>query len=397
MPVNALGPTAEPEAAIEPERRPKSGREPAGTSGCKIGVTSVAGAGSQRHSSGGLMAAITAGSLATAAAGIAIAFAVAQRRNRRELDEDAVYQRLIREPLQGTPVHAVSADGTQLFAQIVGHDDAPTIVLMPGWTETLHYFDLLARELLGLGFRVVCCDLRDQGASASPIGCDHRIERYGEDLEALLAASCAERDDVVVAGHSLGGMSVAAWAAAFDISARVRAVALINTGMADLIAGTRLWPLLPAPVRNAGERFALTSTEPLPQRSTPISRAVLRYGVFGPDTNPGLIAFFEQMSWETAPVNRAGAGRTVANLDLRSSVAHIAVPAAVIAGAADRMLPVSQAERMAEVLPQLAELLVLPRTGHMSPLERPAEISGALGRLGERVGLRLAPAPHGEQ
>lgn len=343
------------------------------------------------------LAAAGLGALGAAAAGAAVAYVTAQQRNRRELDQDALYQRLVDEPLRGMPVHAVSADGTELFAQAMGPDDAPTIMLVPGWTETLHYFDLLAAELLRLGFRVICCDIRGQGLSSAQTGAgagaglDQRIDRYGEDLEALLAASCAGRSNVLVAGHSLGGMAVAAWAAAFDVSARARAVALINTGMAELVPGAELMsPLIPATIRTAGERFALTTTAPLPHRSTPFSRALLRYGVFGPDADPGLIAFFEQMSWQTLPVVRAAAGQTVFTLDLRAALARVMVPTTVIAGAVDRMLPLSHAERMADALPTLAELLVLERTGHMSPLERPVEIAAALMRLGERVGLRPA-------
>lgn len=375
------------------------GREPgAGGSGADSSEAGgrMAGLDADHADGRSLVAAITAGVLGAAAAGTAIAFVALQRRNRHQLERDALYLRLLQEPLRGVPVHAVSADGTALFAQLMGPDEAPTIVLVPGWTETLHYFDLLARELLERGFRVVCCDLRGQGESASLAGYDQRIERHGEDLEAQLEACCAGRDDVIVAGHSLGGMAIAAWAAAFDVRRRARAVALMSTGMADLVPGSRLWPLLPSAIRDAAERFALTSEETLPHHSTPVSRALLRYGVFGPDASPGLISFFEQMSWQTAPANRAGAGRTVANLDLRSALARIAVPATVIAGATDRMLPVSQTERMVQALPQLAELLALKRTGHMGPLERPAEIAAALARLAERVGLSPAATSHGD-
>ena len=82
-----------------------------------------------------------------------------------------------------------SADGTQLHAEVFGPDDAPTFVLIPGWTEELQIFDLLTRGLLGRGFRVVGYDPRGQGASGLHRGLDQSIERYAEDLTAVLVAT----------------------------------------------------------------------------------------------------------------------------------------------------------------------------------------------------------------
>jgi pimeloyl-ACP methyl ester carboxylesterase len=47
------------------------------------------------------------------------------------------------------------------------------------------------------------------------------------------------------------------------------------------------------------------------------------------------------------------------------------------------LTPPSHARRIAETLPQPAGLIELPETGHMSPLERPREVSAALARLAE--------------
>jgi pimeloyl-ACP methyl ester carboxylesterase len=50
-------------------------------------------------------------------------------------------------------------------------------------------------------------------------------------------------------------------------------------------------------------------------------------------------------------------------------------------GAQDRLTPPSHARRMAGELPRLYRLIELPETGHMGPLERPAEIAEALREL----------------
>jgi len=60
----------------------------------------------------------------------------------------------------------------------------------------------------------------------------------------------------------------------------------------------------------------------------------------------------------------------------------------VIAGELDRLTPPSHARRIADALPQLERLIVLPRTGHMTPIERPGELSDALAELAAVVTRR---------
>ena len=151
-----------------------------------------------------------AGLVTVVGAGAAVA---GELRHRKAVASDPEW-RLLRAPLRGATVSARSADGTELHAEVFGSADAPTFVLVPGWTEELQFFDLVTRGLLGRGFRVVCYDLRGQGSSGGAPGLDQAIERYGEDLAAVLDATCGGRDDVIVAGHSMGGMAIVAWAGA---------------------------------------------------------------------------------------------------------------------------------------------------------------------------------------
>ncbi len=53
----------------------------------------------------------------------------------------------------------------------------------------------------------------------------------------------------------------------------------------------------------------------------------------------------------------------------------------MIAGDRDRLTPPDHSRRIAEALPSLARLLELERTGHMAPLERPAEVADAIAAL----------------
>jgi len=324
------------------------------------------------------------GAVLLGVAGLGVAV---ELRHRRQLAADPL-DALLSTPLVGETVPVVSADGTLIHAEVFGPDGAPTIVLVPGWTETLQIYHLVTRGLLERGFRVVSYDLRGQGQSGAPVDGDQAIERYGEDVEAVLATVADGRDDVILAGHSMGGMSIMAWAAAFEASARVRAVGLMNTGAVGLVDSSTLLPTsIPAGARRGiGAKFILGAAPP-PPVSTPVSRAILRYVAFGPTATEAQVVFFERMSWECPAAVRIAAGATLATLDVSSGVARLDVPTLVLTGAQDRLTPPVLAQQMAETLPNPVELKILPQTGHMTPLERHGELVAALAGLANGVGL----------
>jgi pimeloyl-ACP methyl ester carboxylesterase len=63
--------------------------------------------------------------------------------------------------------------------------------------------------------------------------------------------------------------------------------------------------------------------------------------------------------------------------DSRGTLATIDVPVLVVVGEADRITPPSDAEAMADALAD-ARLVRVAGAGHLSPLERPDEISDVL-------------------
>lgn len=323
--------------------------------------------------------------------GLAAAVAVTEIRHRRGVRRDPQYEEL-RYPLVGMPLSAVSADGTLIHAEVFGPVGAPAFVLVPGWTERLQIFDLVTRRLLARGFRVVAYDLRGQGESGPPVDGDQRIERYGEDLEAVLAAIAEQggRDEVVVAGHSMGGMSIMAWAQAYDAASRVKAAALMNTGAANLIDSSTLLPhSIPEPIRHELGRRVILEGAPPPPLSTPLSRAALRYVAFGPAATDAHVDFMERMGWSCPAAVRIGGGRTLAGLNVLAGAARLNVPTLVLTGDLDRMTPPALAVELAATVPQLAEQVLMSRTGHMALLERPDEVVDALVRLASGVGVRV--------
>jgi pimeloyl-ACP methyl ester carboxylesterase len=206
-------------------------------------------------------------------------------------------------------------------------------------------------------------------------------------------STSAGRSDVIVAGHSMGAMSIAAWAGQHEVAARVRGVMLMNTGLSGLILATKLVPaLLPGAVAEPLARWAfMGNAMPIPPVSTAVSRALIRFIAFGPYASDAEVDFYERMLVRCPPAVRAHAGMAMTDMDLVDALTRITVPALVLSGRRDRLTPPVQAERIAAGLPNLVRLVELPGIGHMGPLESPHELVMALLELADSISDTVDP------
>jgi pimeloyl-ACP methyl ester carboxylesterase len=320
---------------------------------------------------------------AAGAAGALAAGGILEAGHKRRIARDPERQELER-TLAGHVQRVRSADGTMLHAEVFGPEDGEIVVLAHGWTEERRFWTHVIRGLENRGFRVVAYDQRGHGDSEPARDGDYAIPRFGEDLEAILAACVPDGARAVVAGHSLGAMSIASWAEKHEVQRRVRAAALLNTGVENLVNEHLLFPvpgLATAFNRTIALHGFLGSKTPLPRFSTPLSAAAIRYVAFGPDASPAQVAFFERMLVTCPPDVRADVGIAMSEMDLGHALQRLTVPTIVIAGDVDKLTPPSHARRIAEMLPDLRRLTVLEDTGHMTPLERPEVVIDALAEL----------------
>jgi pimeloyl-ACP methyl ester carboxylesterase len=318
---------------------------------------------------------------ALAAAGGLAAMAAIEARHLRGLARDPEYARLTA-PLGGRPFRIASADGTSLYAEAYGAQDGPALVLAHGWTEQLTFWGPVIRCLETSGLRLIAYDLRGHGRSAPASDADYALERFGEDVEAVVRAADPGDGQVTVVGHSLGAMSIAAWSEHHEPSAHAQAAALVNTGLGDLLASHLLFGEV-AKILNhpwASRAFMGARTR-VPPFSTPVQQALIRYAAFGPDATAAQVAFYEHMLIECPADVRAACGVALSEMNLWHALDRLAIPTLVVAGDRDRLTPPQHARRIAAELPQPAGLMELRDTGHMSPLERPGELSEALERL----------------
>ena len=140
---------------------------------------------------------------AVVALGVA-AWEVQRRIDKRHIAADPDTAELSRR-IHGRPVEVRSADGTRLHAEVFGREDAPTCVLVHGWTNEIAAWHHQIRDLMD-EFRVVAYDQRGHGQSDPPGAAGYSSDALGDDLHAVICATVPRDQRCVVVGHSMGGL-----------------------------------------------------------------------------------------------------------------------------------------------------------------------------------------------
>ncbi|GAA3754147.1 alpha/beta fold hydrolase [Salinactinospora qingdaonensis] len=281
-------------------------------------------------------------------------------------------------------LHLHSADGTRIHARVHGPEQGPTVVLVHGWTCSVDFWDPVV-ALLPDTVRVVCYDQRGHGHSALPHTTGYSTTALADDLCAVLTATLAPGSRAVVAGHSMGAMTLMAAARRPELRERAAALLLASTGAARLVEATQVLPISPRwpRLRAAGHRALLSTPLPLGP-VTPLSRAALRYAIMGPYTPRATVDRCARIVHACPPAARVGWGRVLASLDLEDMLADVVAPSVVMAGTADRLTPPTLARRIAEHLPACEQLIEPAGIGHMTPLEAPTTVSQTITDLVDR-------------
>lgn len=276
----------------------------------------------------------------------------------------------------------VSADGTRIHVEEFGRADGPAVVLAHGWTCSILFWAPVVR-LLSPDFRVIAYDQRGHGRSAAPATrAGYGTGVLADDLQAVLEAVVPEGERAVLAGHSMGGMTIMAASGREPVTRRTAAVLLASTGSARLLGSTEVLPprLSARWLRRAVHRQLLVSRLPLGP-VTPLSRAALAYGVLGTSPTREQAAFTARIVHACRAKQRAAWGRVLAVLDLDAEIAALAAPTAVVAGTHDKLTPRVHARGMARALPRCVGLTELPGLGHMTPLEDPGAVASVIRSL----------------
>jgi 3-oxoadipate enol-lactonase len=222
------------------------------------------------------------------------------------------------------------------------------------WDETL--------ATLGDTYRSIRFDARGFGGSPAGDG-PLTMERIADDAVAVLDHLQLER--AVVCGCSMGGY--AAFAMVRRHAARLRGLVLADTRAIPDAEDTRRGRAeLAAKVRQHGPVAVRDAM--LPKLLGPTSFAQRR----------DVVARVEAMILAGSAEGIANAlDGLAARADSRPTLGSIRIPAWVVRGVEDAVVPAPEAEAMAAGIPG-ARLGIIPAAGHLPPLETPAAFGAAL-------------------
>ena len=200
-------------------------------------------------------------------------------------------------------------------------------------------------------------DTRGHGDSDAPTG-EYSIDRLGNDLLAVIAATAAPRVDLC--GVSIGGMT-ALWVA-IHAPDRVRRVVLANT--AAQIGDLTMWSARITTARTEGLAGLADAT--MGRWFTPEFRAA----------SPEVVARFRSTLARSSADGYAGCCAALRDADLRGLAPQVACPTLVVTGRRDPATPPEQGKSLAEQIPG-ARLVELD-AAHLSNVERTAEFNTAV-------------------
>ena len=254
--------------------------------------------------------------------------------------------------------------------------DAPTILLLHGWTVTADINWSTSYRALQQSFRVVALDHRGHGQGIRALR-PFRLEDCADDAAALCEA--LRIDQVVACGYSMGGpVAQLLWRRHPEL---VSGMVLCATGRR--FGSDRQRARLLA-VSLLGASYATRAASPLVR-----SRLVDRYLEARIGDNPRLAWAADQVR-QNDPAAILQAGAALAAFDSRSWIGEVDVPTAVVVTTRDEVVAVARQRNLAAAIPGAHVEEVAG--GHAVVVEAPRRFVPALLRATRAVAQGRSPA-----
>ncbi|MFW3113558.1 putative non-heme haloperoxidase HPX [Mycobacterium haemophilum DSM 44634] len=285
-------------------------------------------------------------------------------------------------------------DGTPLHTEVFGPADGYPIVLTHGFTCAIRAWAYQITDLAA-DYRVIAFDHRGHGRSGAPPRGAYSLKHLASDLDSVLEATLAPHERALLAGHSMGGITIAAWSECYrdKVHRRAGAVALINTSTGDLVRKMKLLPvpreLSPARVMAGRALINVFGGFPLPGAARIPSRYLVARLAVGSGADPSVARFIYELFAQTSAAGRGGCARMLVDAlgDRYLDLDGLTAPTLVIGSEHDRLTPISQSRRIARTAPNVVGLVELPG-GHCSMLEQHQEVNRQLRTLAASVARR---------
>jgi pimeloyl-ACP methyl ester carboxylesterase len=282
-------------------------------------------------------------------------------------------------PGMARPDHAVvrTSDGAQLAVwDLPGAGaDAPVVVLPHCWGCSHEIWLPVARRLRDHGHHVVLYDQRGHGLStrgAAPMA----VETLAHDLADVLEATAVR--DVVLAGHSMGGMTIMALAAHRPdvFRERTKATVLVATAATTLGDGSAVG------ARVAG---AMVASRVLSRAMRSRNGHLLVRGAFGVSPERAHLDLTRELFGTCHGTVRGDYLASFVTMNLLEGIATIEAPTTVMVGSRDTLTVPAKADQMVSAIPS-ARLVTVRDRGHMLPLEDPDAVTEEIVRAAQGSG-----------
>jgi pimeloyl-ACP methyl ester carboxylesterase len=228
-------------------------------------------------------------------------------------------------------------------------------------------------------YRVIAPDLR--GFGRSPLGSFEprngiSMERYADDLAELLDALRIE-EPILLVGFSMGGYI--AWQFVRKYPNRLRALIQCDTRAAADTDEARAGRLKMA------EHVAEWGAARVADMMGPKLVSPSTY-----ESKPDVVAAVRRIVERTSPAGIAAAQRGMAaRPDVTGFLPQIKVPMLILVGENDALSPAPEMQSIAAAIPN-AEFVIIPKAGHMCPMENPTAVNSAISQFLERVHVNSA-------
>lgn len=271
-----------------------------------------------------------------------------------------------------------SLDGTALHVREYGPPGAPPIVLIHGWSCSIEVWHAQINQL-SAHYRVIAYDQRGHGRSEAG-GPPFSADQLADDLAAVLAETVTQPATLV--GHSMGGITIMAWAEKYPAQVRKCANAALLAATGANVAREHATAV--AEQHWLQRTMTKVSMMPLPSPPKRLSRRAFRQAALSDSASPSLVTLVQDITYRTSTRTRAGWARALQTTDVSAGVAALTVPISYLYGTNDSLVPPPVADRVVAQLREpghLVSVIALPGIGHGVNMEAFDEFTAEIVRL----------------